>query len=386
MTYDTATQSARATAARVRLENFFKAGANEQARLLDQVASMLIMDKLMPAAQINIESASHIPRLFLVDTNGKRTATYKIGNHALGQMCGVIGLPRQYARRLREGQEWEQRLFEHNMNNLFHQGKYLDRRKQPTKFLMRFVGDELRGFLSRSFNRHLWSLPLLRGFVGACERVGAKPISATTSSVSFSLKSFLPYVFEPVEGEFVAFGATWSNSDFGSGRMKVSLCVMRVSGTMGTTSVLEDSLSRVHIGSIIQESDLEISDLTAQKEVEAQVSAINDTVSQQLAHEPVNRLCAVIAAAHEEKVPWSRIKAELGRLLQKQELEDVKRMLESGQNDIIDLPPIGMTSGGVPIATRWWASNVVGWMAEREANPDRKNDLQSLAGDLLKAG
>lgn len=383
MSYNTATQSERAQRARQRLENKLRLGEESQNRLLEQVAATHIIDKLVPPKKIHILcQGPGTPHVAIGDSPLDRM--FDIHPHALGQMCSVIGFPRNYARRLRQGADWEKALFDHNMNTLFHEGTYLDRRKNTTKFLMRFVNEELRGFLSRNFNRHLASLPLLRGFISACGQVGAQPVSATTSAVSFSLKSFLPYVFEPVEGEFVAFGAAWSNSDFGSGRMKVALTVMRI--TSGTMSVLEDALSRVHIGSIIQESDLEISDHTAAKEVEAQVSAIHDTVSQQLAPEPVNRLCTAIAAAHDEQVPWHRIKAELGRLLQKKELEDVKKMLESGEDDIVDLPPPGQTDSGVPIATRWWASNVVGWMAEREQNPDRKNDLQQLAGDLLKAG
>lgn len=351
-------------------------GEVECDRLLTQVANMHIVDKLVPPARINIFCKEGKPR-FTIEGGGHQT----IHTHALGQMCSVIGFPRTYATRLQQGDEWEQALFEHNMNELFHKGAYLDRRKQPTRFLVRSVGDEVRGFLSRSFNRHLASLPLLRGFVYACGQVNARPVEATTSPVSFSLKSFLPFVFEPVEGEFIAFGASWSNSDFGAGRMRVSLCIMRI--LSATVGVLEDSLSRVHIGSIIQDSDLEVSDETAAKEVEAQVSAIHDTVKQQLAPESVNRLCTAIAAAHDESVPWHRIKSELGRLLQKKELEDIKTLLES-DNDVIDLPPVGKTSSGEPIATRWWASNVVGWMATKEPNPDRRGDLQALAGDLLK--
>lgn len=375
MTYNIST-SKKTSLAQERLEARFNIGQREQDKLLEQVANMHIRDRLVPPAKMRFHTDKK-PMLFY----GIDQAGVDIHPHALGQMCSVAGITKTYVNRLLSGEAWEQELFDHNLNTLFQKGTYLDRARNPTKFLHRLVGNELRGFLSRNFNRHLASLPLLRGFVQSCAQVGARPVEATTSSVRFSLKCYLPHVFEPVPGEFVAVGGLWSNSDFGSGRLKVALSTMRISG--GTTAVLDDVMSRVHIGSVIQDSDLEVSDETAAKEVDTQVSAIRDAVLSQLAPEPVNRLLEVIAAAHEEHVPWARLKGELSRLLQKTEMADVKKMLETGLDDIVDLPPPGRTEGGDPIPTRWWASNVVSWMASKEQNPDRQSDLQQLAGEIL---
>jgi hypothetical protein len=401
-------KTARAKQASDRLNHRFRLGEGEQARLVQQVADLHIRDKLMyPQAMVFVcppgksdvvlvhyaslvqlrEQLGRMPSEQEIEKDALGREGYRIHPHALGQVCGVAGFPRLYARRLRKGKNWEKILLHHNLNELMHRGDYLDRRKQKAKFLQRIVGtgagSELRGFLSRNFNRHLASLPLLRGFMFACKEVDAQPIEATTSAVRFSLKCFLPHVFEPVDGEFVTFGVTWSNSDFGSGRMKVALSAMRISS--GTLSVLEDSLSRVHIGSIIEESDLTLSEEAMAKEVDAQVTMIRDVVKQQLSPEPVNRLCDAIRIAHETQVPWHKIKGELGKILQKKELEAVEELLKKGVDDIEDLPPAGVATNGDPIATRWWASNVVSWMADKEQNPDRKSDLQTLAGTVLKA-
>lgn len=368
-----------------RLEHRFKLGDDQQQKLVLQVASMHIRDKLVPPTKMQLLCPQHSQvRISYSPDDDKGILVHP---HALGQMCGVAGIPKLYVNRLIRGEAWERSLFEYNLTTLFAMGSYLDRAKNPTKFLHRLVGSgpeaELRGFMSRNFNRHLASLPMLRGFVTACREVGALPVEATTSAVRFSLKCFLPYVFEPIPGEFVAFGVMWSNSDFGAGRLRVSMSLMRISG--GTTAVLEDTMSRVHIGSVIQDSDLEISEETAIKEVDTQVSAIRDAVLSQLSPAPVNNLLTALAKASEEQLPWHRLKSELGRLLQKSEIEDVKRMLETGIDDIVDLPPPGKDKDGNPIATRWWASNTVGWLATREQNADKKADLQSLAGSLLKA-
>lgn len=406
--FNTAMETTRAKQASERLEYRFRLGEGEQSRLVKQVADMHIRDKLMyPQAMVFVcppgksdvvivhyasmvqlrEKFGRMPTEEEIKEDALEREGYRIHPHALGQVCSVANFPRQFARRLRQGPLWEKELLEHNLNELMHRGKFLDRRKQKAKYLQRIVGTgssaELRGFLTRSFNRHLASLPLLRGFMVGCNEVGARPIEATTSAVRFSLKCFLPHIFEPVDGEFVTFGVTWSNSDFGSGRMKVAMSALRVNS--GTMSVLEDSMSRVHIGSIIEESDLQLDDETMAKEVDAQVAMIMDVVKKQLSPDPVNSLCEAIRIAHETQVPWHRIKSELGKILQKKELEGIEEMLKKGSDDIEDLPPAGINADGDPIATRWWASNVVGWMADREQNPDRKSDLQILAGTVLKA-
>lgn len=378
------TTGTRVKRARERLEIRFKKGEFQQQALIEQVAGLHIRDRLVPPKKMHLLCpAAGKVRISYSDDDSTGIVVHP---HALGQMCGVAGIPKVYVNRLVKGDAWERSLFEYNLTTLFSMGSYLDRAHNPTKFLHRLVGSgedqELRGFLSRNFNRHLASLPLLRGFVMACREVGAQPIEATTSSVRFSLKCFLPYVFEPVPGEFVSFGVTWSNSDFGAGRLKVAMSVMRISS--GTTSILEDAMSRVHIGSVIQDSDLELSDETAAKEVDTQVSAIHDAVNKQLTPEAVERLLAALEKAAEEKIPWHRLKSELQRVLQKGEIEDVKKMLETGIDDIVDLPPPGKDDSGNPIATRWWASNTIGWLASKEQNPERKDELQSLAGGLLK--
>jgi len=377
MQYDQARDTKRARLARERLETRFRLGEREQTALLERVSKMVIVDKLVPPARMYFSWKGGVRVAY-----GSEDATaMPIHGHALSQMCGVAGIAKVYVNRLAKGEAWEHTLLVHNLNELFHRGKYKDRRGQPAKFLSRSVDDEVRGFLSRSFNRHLASAPLLRAFIASCGQMGAKPVEAGASPIHFSLKCFLPYVFEPVDGEFLSVGCGWANSDFGSGRMRVALSGLRVSS--GTTSVLEDAISRVHIGSVIQESDIELSDEASRKEMEAQAEAIRSSVHKLLEPANVTRLLKLVRMAHEEAVPWHKLKDELGRLLQKKELETVEEMLRSNADDIIDLPPPSYNDDNEPVANRWWASNVLGHLANKESSVERKKDLQTLAGSIL---
>ncbi len=378
--FETAAKSTRACRAQDRLHHRFEIGEREQQKLVEAVASLHIRDKLVPQKKLSFscEFAAQ-PRVHYGESSSA-----KINRHALQQMCAVISIPSSYVRRLMRGTPWERELFAHNFNELFGKGSYKDRSGNQKKYLHRLVGPpedlELRGYLSRNFNRQLASLPLLHSFLASCEEVGAQPTEGLASTTRFSMKCCLPHVFEPVPGEFVAFGIEWANSDFGNGLLRMSLTAMRISG--GSTSVLSDVMSRVHLGSIIQDSDLEMSGETAMKEVEAHKSAIRDTVRAQLQPEPINRLLAGIKAAHEAQIPWASLKSELGRLLTS-EKEQIKEMLETGIDDIIDLPPPAMTEEGEIMPTRWWASNVIGYLASKETNAEHKRDLQKTAGEIL---
>jgi len=250
--------------------------------------------------------------------------------------------------------------------------------KKDTSFLHRFVGDELRGFLSRKFNRWLASEPLLDAFIQACDYTSAVPVEAVVSDVRVSLKCILPFIFQPVPGEYICLGVTWSNSDFGAGMLTIATSVW--SARSFSHTVLDSALSRVHIGKLIQDTDLELSDDTAKKEVIAQCAAIGDVVESQLRYSNVDRVLRAIRAASEEKIAWLDIKPHLARLLAK---ADVQRLQEAFDHDVVDLPP-AVLCDGEKMVSKWWAISAVGWLANHTSDADRKTELQNLAGPLLE--
>ena len=223
--------------------------------------------------------------------------------------------------------------------------------------------------------------PLLRTFIESCALHEAGPTEAQTNDVRCFIKCVLPVVFEPVDNEFVAFGVTFSNSDFGAGRLKLSGVVMRI--TSGTTSVLEDAYSKTHLGSVIQDSDIEMSDETKLKELETVRSAIKDTVNGILSFETLERNIKAIQIAHEKEIPWYKLKDKLRALLNQKELDMVETLLNASGTGVIDLPRTTVDAAGGPVATAWWAANTLSWLASNEEDPSRKNDLQEAAGKMI---
>lgn len=364
-----------------RLHSRIALGEREQQALIDRVAKTVIRDKLVPPHAVKFDVAQG--NVTLRYPNDPQLFT--IHRHALNQLAAKVGLPMTYVSMLHDGRiagvqpgnSWPRDLLAYNLQELYAKTPFRDRSGTP-KFLHRIVGTELRGFLSRRFNRHLASAPLLRSFLDTCELVGAKPAEAVATDVRLSMRCFLPYVFEPIRDEFVVLGVEWANSDFGAGRLAVSVCLWLA--TTDRTAVLDKSISRVHIGSVIEDVDVEMSDETYLKEAETQSMAIADTVRKQLSTDNVERLLEAIAAARQEAIPWHKLRGQLGRFLNKKELESLKQCLE---DEIIDLPPVGHDAEGRPVANAYWAMAALAKLANKTDDTDRKLELQHAAGSFI---
>lgn len=369
-------------------------GVLQQKTLIEEVASTVIRDKLVdPKCMVFSPSNQKLIVTYVPDVGS--TETVSIHNHALGQLCDKSApnkeepqIMRKQMWSLLEGEDWHRDLLAKMFNAFYSMGEFVDRRKGKGKFLNRIVGSELRGFLSRSFNRNLNTATSLRTFLEACSQFGAGPYESHSTSVRTRLKCVLPQVFEPISGEFVAFGVSYSNSDFGAGTLDISNFFLRLNSLdvqrnlAGQASVLESGFSRTHLGSVIQESDIELSDDTANKEVETVNSAIRDVVSAQLSIDAIERTLEAIRVADRNEMPWKTLRELLASVLNKNEVDVAKSMLEMGVQDL----PMVTQRGEEAVATNWWASNLVGWFADKEQNPDRKAELQAFAGDMLSKG
>lgn len=385
--------------AQERMDRRFLQGARDEEALLTAVGQTVIVDRLVPPRQmtfipLSLEKTGIKLRYRVAE--GMRSSTdmdVTIHRHALGQLCTKVSIPMNFVNMLntyvaREAldskttEDWKRTLLCANLNELFTQPEWTERGGAPTRFLHRIVGGELRGFLSRRYNRHLASAPLLRAFIEGCQHHEARPIESTSTAVRVALKYLLPKVFEAFPGEYVCLGSEWANSDFGAGRLSVSQTVWRIS--TGTSSVLDETFGRVHLGSVIEDSDIEMSDDTAKKEVAAQKGAIRDAVTAQFAPETVDRLLGALRLAHEQQVPWGKLRGQLGRFLGKNDIGWLQSALDTGES-IIDLPPLSFDPDGNRVPNLYWASSAVSALASKAEDTDRRLELQREAGKLLAA-
>lgn len=381
--------------AKLRMERRFKDSDKQDDALLEQISKMVIVDRLVPPRMMEFYSGFDEEgiklRYPLNPPGGGAADIVKIHRHALNQLCAKVHLPMTYVNQLNQyvekpglesktTEDWKRQLLCYNLNELFHEPEWPDRSGTP-RFLHRIVDGELRGFLSRRYNRHLASAPLLRSFVEECRAQNARPLEGAASAVRVSMKFLMPKVFEAFPGEYVCLGSEWGNSDFGAGMTTVSQTIWRIA--TGTSSVLDETFGRVHLGSIIEDSDIEMSSETAAKEVAALQSAIRDTVKAHFQESSVDRLLTALRAAHDEQIPWTRLRGQLSRFLNKGDILWLQSALDTGES-IIDLPPVSM-SGGERVPNLYWASNAVSALAAKTDDLDRRRELQLEAGKLLNA-
>lgn len=433
--YNVAVDSPRSRIAKERLEIRFKLGLGEQVALVEQVKALHIRDRMVWPQEMVFEALQGRPYVYVADLSklakkhpspvaadpfaaipegaveedALKRKPIEIHPHALGQMVKAIQEERKKYNRNKKvgevdrraptigyirglagsGELWEKELFHTILVEHFTNGTFLDRRKNPTKFLFRLVGDDdhlkLLGYVSRNFNIFLPTAPLLDAFIHTCSQMGAQPVEASTSEVRFNLKCFLPHIFEPIPGEYVTVGQQWTNSDFGASRLTLCGCMSRAGAR--SSFVFDKNLSKTHLGPVVEESDLELSDEAMLAMVKAQCLAIRDCVKQQLDPEAVNKILLAVRAAHEEQIPWDRLAGQLGLLLRKKEVESVHALL-TGESSQEDLPqPSYMQDGSgnsVAVPTRWWTSNVLAWLSENEQDDERKTVLQRAAGSMLE--
>ena len=380
-------------AARRRMFDRTKRGEAEKRILLETVSKMVIVDRLVAPRLMDFypREKDELCLRYSLGSSGQSDMV-RIHRHALNQLCAKVSFPMTYLNALNKyeaqlsltsktKEDWRRQLLCHNLNELFHQPEWVERGGEPTRFLHRVVDGELRGFLSRRYGRHIATAPLLRAFIDSCDAKGAIPIEAAASPVRVYLRYLLPDVFEAFPGEYIGIGSEFSNSDFGSGRMTVTQTIWRIS--TATSSVIDETLGRVHLGSIIEDSDLEISEETAKAELAALRSAITDSVNHQFSAKNVDRLLIALRAARDEQIPWGRLKGQLSRFLGKADVDWLQNTLDMKGESIIDLPPISFDPAGNPVPNTYWAASAVSAIAAKTEDVDRRAELQREAGKLF---
>lgn len=381
-------------AVRNRLLAHIKTGEEEQERLIRYCAANIPRDRYVhpkltkfDVAYTEARDEDYAPMVisYARGPSGKpwsEAEALLIHDHALKQLADIAGLRRPYLNVLNEASvgAWRRSLMATNFNELFKHQVFLNKRKKEAQFLHRIVGRQLRGVLTQSYNRQLVSAVVLQPFVAVCKEVGLQPVRATITDTRVHLQTYLPYAFQPVPGEFIALGTCWGNSDFGEGKLKISHSILRL--TMGYGSLItEDAFSRVHIGSVIEETDLKIDDETAAKELDAVAAASQSAVRDAMSPERVSRVLNAIRAAHEEKVSWAVLKGVLAKYLNNEEVKSVTDMLTT---QITELPPVGVGSDGNPLPSKWWAAAALAYVGEKQTNPSTSMELKKAAGTFLE--
>ncbi len=285
-------------------------------------------------------------------------------DHAFGQICEKVDVPRAYVTKLMSKGDFGRALAMTNINTL------MSNTAQGTKYLVRSVDGTIRGVLSDRYNR-IDSRPVIDAFSKACSLVGAVPVEGVGGDTRLAIKALVPIMFRPHGDEVVAFGIVISNSDYGNGALSIRLFALRLWCTNYAT--LEEALREVHLGKRLTD-EVVYSDKTYKLDAAATSSAVADTVKTLLSSENLSRTCGLIAEAASRTInPQSMFKRLVHDYkLLKSEAELVESVYTVG--GIEQLP-----SGD----NMYRMSNALSWVAQKAELPERKLELEILAGKLL---
>lgn len=358
---------------RQRLQFVIERGKARGSRVVEYVKELLPKDYIVRGSAL---SFFHAPAdqghsgiaLRFTDPTTQEPVESVLHRHALRQACSVLGMPVKWADKLWALKDTQSSPVFYGRNILLNDLSELFRRVHA-RFLLRGVNDVTRGFLSDTYKR-LDSAPLVDSFASACAEVGAVPCEGYVSDTKVGLQAILPQVYEPVAGEYMAYGVTFENSDFGNGAMSVSVFILRLvsmTGVIGNTG-----LRKIHLGKRLQE-DIAWSERTRAKDIELAQEQVRDLVRQELSAERIEASQrAIQEAATTQLGGKDGIISLLKKFLTKGEIEKVLERYNSP--DVEALPPGN---------NLWRLSSAVAWLAGQQADDEKNLELQHAAGHLL---
>jgi len=288
--------------------------------------------------------------------------TWALHRHALGQVAERAEVPMAFASRLLAGASWEQDMLADVLSRTY-------AHEEKSRFLVRAVDGHARGFLSDKFRR-LDSRPVLEAAIEGMQVHGAVPYEGRATDVRMWLRGIIPEPFEILPGEWVALGIAFSNSDYGAGAIDISAFLLRLICLNGATT--QDHFRQIHLGKRLGDS-IAFSQATYALDTRTVVSAVRDVTGAALAPDARRLLQDNVRAAQARTIDPKSLPTLL-KSLSKDELTHVHDAFTGP--DVMNLPPE---------PTAWRLANALSWTCHKITQPDRKADLERLAGSMLRA-
>lgn len=352
------------TAATQKLEELIVQGRTRAGEVVDYVMNHQPSDRLAKGGDLGF-TPDPDQNAVLIDYPDRDAGVIRqrLHRHSIQQMAQTVDLPLKFIDALQHTTEpWGRDLLAHNLRTIF------TNRFAKSRYLLRSISGEVRGFLSDRYRR-LDSRPILEAFVTAVQQKGALPYNGYVTDTKIALQAIMPEVYEPVPGEMVAYGLSLENSDFGNGALSVRAYLLRI--WCSNLAITQEEMRQVHLGKRLDDSVL-YSQRTYELDAETTVSALRDVIGGQLSADALHQRMDAIRRANEQGVDGASAREVLRKALLKSEADAVIDAYNSP--DTYNLP-----AGN----TTWRLSNAISWVAGQVEDAERKLDLMKLAGEVL---
>jgi hypothetical protein len=294
-----------------------------------------------------------------------RDEAYDLTDHSQGQMLTRAGIPAQFAQKLIDLEENE--LLSRNL-------KRLTDRMEDGGILLRRVGTTIKGWLSPAYKR-MDAAPIMEAFIKRNLENGFVPYRGMNTDYRYQIAMIQPRIWEPVPGEFVAFGTSLVTGDYGNQSLEIDLLMLRI--VCLNLAIGHDLFRKIHLGSRFQmgEGDeiVPISQKTIKLDTDTISSAITDVVDASEKH--IKLLEYKIRQANEKEIndPKSIYESLRKRGLRKETVDQIKTAYDLPQE--VEILPKGNNL--------WRLSNAISLVANGVDRADEKVDLEKEAMNLL---
>jgi len=290
-----------------------------------------------------------------------------VHNHAVTQLGAKLGIPTAYLNGLADGNQEKRDLAAYILNS---HRQWMDDDK---RFLLRAVGDEVRGVLSNSYKR-MDSKMVINSFLQEVRTSEAKIADAHFEPTRYWIEALIPYIIDiPTEKNGIismAFGVRVSNSDFGDGALDIRSFMFQAVCTNGM--VRESMMNKVHLGKRLGEN-IALSAETYMHESKMMASAVRDVTKLALDSNQIRANIKAIQVAADTNVNLEKEFLRMAtRQVQKGEIVEIARILT--QND----PEDGLNGE----ATLWKLCQGITAYA-RNVGGRRERELAQIAGELF---
>ena len=318
-------------------------------------------DFLVPATTINYQDISK-------QQVGIKDKEFHLTNYSLSQLLSKVGMPKTFFTTLQNKQtSWANNLIKANLESLTINGAM-----KGKKLLFRTIDDLAKGILSDSYRR-MDARPIFDTFINQGLKKGLVPMDGLNTTTQYHVKMVLPEIYEPIEGEVIAFGFCMTTSDYGAAALQMQSFIMRIHCT--NLAIGEDIVRKVHLGRRINDNDLTFSQQTYDLDTKTIASMVGDFLSENAIQEQLDSTLKAITNSSEREID---IEATLKSLREKgiitKDGEKTAKMLYD--TDAIELLP---SQKGA-----WKFSNVLGLMAnKKDIDGDISLKLQEAAYSVI---
>jgi len=331
-----------------------------------------LTDHVVPVDRLNFGLALDKDGILVMHprhTGGR--ASYEMHEHAIKQIAERLGIPQAWLRdQATSADDWRR----NNARILLdtHTGHNATR---SDRFLMRSIGDEVRGVLSDKYKR-MNSYKIYAAFLSEMAKAGGVPYGAHAGDTRTYMEMIRPNIIDiptPKNGVVsLVMGARLRNSDYGDGALVLDIFKLLAICLNGQTS--KRLLREVHLGGALP-TDIRVSENTYKKDTERMASLIGDAVTTLFSEEVVQAEVDKIRLASGKEVDLQEEVKLLPKVhtLTEAEAKAVEAVLLAGREG----------DGMQGEATLWKLAQGVGAVARDTEDERRSRELEEVAGAIV---